>query len=137
MALKRKKKMKAGNKVNDNKMQKSTIKNMYSKEFCNIYNKYGWDYFSETMGKAILQYFNLNKISVVNHLDLACGTGTLCNYFYNHNFKTMGIDISGDMIDICKSKNNKIRFLVADMTTYNSNEKYDLVTITCDAINHD
>lgn len=120
----------------DHKLQTSTIKNMYSKEFCDIYNKYGWDYFSETMGKAILQYIHLNKIHIVNHLDLACGTGTLCNYFYHHNFKTMGIDISEDMIDICKSKNNKIYFLVADMITYNPNEKYDLVTITCDAINH-
>ena len=26
---------------------------MYSKEFCGIYNEYGWDYFSLTMGDAI------------------------------------------------------------------------------------
>lgn len=122
--------------MNDNKIQTATLENMYSKDFCNIYNQYGWDYFSETMGEAIMQYFNLNKINIVNHLDLACGTGTLCNYFYNHNIKTMGIDISKDMIDICKRKNKKINFLVADMITYNSNKKYDLITITCDSINH-
>ena len=32
---------------------------MYSKEFCNIYNEYGWDYFSITMGDAILKYFKI------------------------------------------------------------------------------
>lgn len=31
---------------------------MYSKEFCNIYNEYGWDYFSITMGDAILKLFS-------------------------------------------------------------------------------
>ena len=31
---------------------------MYSKEFCGIYNEYGWDYFSLTMGDAILKYLN-------------------------------------------------------------------------------
>ena len=34
---------------------------MYSKDFCNIYNEYGWDYFSITMGNAILKYFEINK----------------------------------------------------------------------------
>ena len=53
-------------KLNDNKIQTATLENMYSKDFCNIYNQYGWDYFSETMGEAIMQYFNLNKINIVN-----------------------------------------------------------------------
>lgn len=109
---------------------------MYSKEFCDIYNEYGWDYFSVTMGEAILKYFKMNEINITNHLDLASGTGTLCNFFYNHNIETMGIDISKDMVEISKSKNNKIKFLVADMITYKSDNKYDLVTITCDTVNH-
>mgnify|MGYP005793249473 CR=1 FL=1 len=109
---------------------------MYSREFCNIYNDYGWDYFSITMGDAILKYFQINNKIIKSHLDLGCGVGTLCNYFYSKNIKTTGIDISNDMISICKSKNNKINFFASDMIKYISKEKYDLITLTCDVINH-
>ena len=109
---------------------------MYSKEFCYVYNEYGWDYFSITMGDAIMKYFNHNKINIKTHLDLACGTGTLCNFFYNNNIKTSGIDISKDMIKIARGKNKNIDFQIKDMITYKSNSKYDLITITCDAVNH-
>lgn len=77
---------------------------MYSKEFCNIYNEYGWDYFSITMGDAILKYFQNNKKIIKNHLDLGCGVGTLCNFLYNKGIKTTGVDISKDMIELCKKK---------------------------------
>lgn len=109
---------------------------MYSKEFCHIYNEYGWDYFSITMGEAILKYFEMHNKKIYNHLDLACGVGTLCNYLCDKKIKTTGIDISEDMINICKSKYKNISFSVADMTNYTSKSKYDLITITCDAVNH-
>lgn len=109
---------------------------MYTLDFCNIYDKYGWDYFSLTMGDAILKYLNKNNIKIKCHLDLGCGVGTLCDYFFKNEIKTTGIDISPDMINISKNKNKNIDFFVEDMTQYISNEKYDLITITCDAINH-
>lgn len=109
---------------------------MYNLEFCNIYDKYGWDYFSLTMGAAILEYFKNNNIKIKNHIDLGCGVGTLCDYFYKNGINTTGIDISVDMINISRTKNKNIDFFVSDMTKYTSNEKYDLITITCDAINH-
>lgn len=109
---------------------------MYSKKFCKMYDEYGWDYFSTTMGEAILKYFEANKKSIYNHLDLACGTGALCNFFYYNKIKSQGIDISKDMIGIAKNKNDKINFTVEDMTDYKLNKKFDLITITCDAVNH-
>lgn len=109
---------------------------MYSKEFCNIYNEYGWDYFSLTMGDAILKYLDINNITINKHLDLACGVGTLCDYFYKNGINTTGIDISSDMINLCKNKNKNIDFICKDMTQYTASDKYDLITITCDAINH-
>lgn len=109
---------------------------MYSRDFCNIYNEYGWDYFSLTMGGAILKYFLLNNKIINNHLDLGCGCGTLCDYFYHNNIGTKGVDISKYMIEIAKGKNHNIDFEIGDMTTYKSNSTYDLITITCDVINH-
>lgn len=109
---------------------------MYSKEFCNIYNEYGWDYFSITMGDAILKYFQNNNKTIKSHLDLGCGTGTLCDFLYNKGIQTTGIDISSDMIELCKLKNSNIKFFVSDMIEYVSKDKYDLITLTCDVVNH-
>lgn len=109
---------------------------MYSLEFCNIYNDYGWDYFSITMGEAILKYFSSSNREINKHLDLGCGVGTLCNYFHSKNIKTKGIDISNDMVEICKRKNEKVDFVKADIETYLTDEKYDLITMTCDVVNH-
>ena len=109
---------------------------MYSKEFCDIYNEYGWDYFSITMGQAILDFFKMNNIKIRSHLDLGCGVGTLCDYFYKQGIHTTGIDISNDMIELCKKKNNNVIFIVADMKEYTSDKKYDLITLTCDVVNH-
>lgn len=61
--------------------------NMYDKKFSKIYEEYGWDYFSITMGEAILNYFKNNNIKINTNLDLCCGTGTLCNFFINKIFK--------------------------------------------------
>ena len=109
---------------------------MYNEEFSKIYDEYGWDFFSITMGKSILEYFKINKKNINNHLDFGCGVGTLCNYFYNSGINTKGIDISKSMLKIAKNKNKDIEFIESDITNYQSDEKYDLITMTCDTINH-
>lgn len=58
---------------------------MYDKKFSKIYEDYGWDYFSITMGEAILNYFKNNNIQISTNIDLCCGTGTLCDFFYKRN----------------------------------------------------
>ena len=40
------------------------------------------------------------------------------------------------MIDICKNKNENINFVISDFTDYISSQKYDLITLTCDTLNH-
>lgn len=109
---------------------------MYDETFSKIYEKYGWDYFSLTMGEAILAFFKNNDISINTHIDLCCGTGTLCNYFYKQNIKSKGIDISKYMISIAKRKNRSIEFICENVLYYKDKENYDLVTLTCDSINH-
>lgn len=109
---------------------------MYDEEFSDIYDKYGWDYFSMTMGEAILKYFYTKGISIKSNLDLCCGTGTLCNFFMKNGIETKGIDKSKYMIKIAKKNYPNIEFIEKDILSYKSNEKYDLITMTCDAVNH-
>lgn len=117
-------------------MEKGDNFNMYDKKFSKIYEKYGWDYFSLTMGRAILKYFKNNNIKINTNLDLCCGTGTLCNFFYKQNVQTKGVDISNDMINIAKEKNLNIEFVCENALRYHDLITYDLITLTCDAINH-
>lgn len=109
---------------------------MYNKEFCKIYNEYDWQYFALTMGASILDYFKVNNIIFHNHLDLCSGTGDLCNFFHNHNINSKGVDISSAMVDIAKNKYPHITFNCCDIKNYVDNQKYELITCTCDAINH-
>ncbi len=109
---------------------------MYNKQFCKIYNEYGWNYFSLTMGKAILDYFKENHISIHNHLDLCSGTGDLCKFFYEKGLQTKGVDLSEEMIKISKNKFPFIDFSCCDVLKYVDDNKYNLVTCTCDSINH-
>lgn len=109
---------------------------MYDYKFSNIYNEYGWDYFSLTMGESILSYFKQNNVIIKNHLDLCCGTGVLCDYFYKKGIDTTGVDISSSMINIANNKNKNINFINDDVLKYKASKTYDLVTLTCDAVNH-
>ena len=109
---------------------------MYDKEFSEIYNHYGWDTFSITMGNAILKFLKKANVKIIKHLDLACGVGTLCHLLWEQGIPTKGIDISKSMIQLAKEKYPKIPFEIADIITYQSKEKYNLITCTCDAINH-
>lgn len=69
-------------------------------------------------------------------MDLACGTGVLCDILYKNGIEAAGMDFSEGMIALAREKNQDISFEVADMITFCPDEKYDLVTCTGDALNH-
>lgn len=109
---------------------------MYDKEFVNIYDNYGWNEFSIVMGNAILEFLASENNKIKNHLDLACGVGTLCHLFHSQNIPTKGVDISKDMISLARKKYKDIPFEIADILKFQTEEKFTIVTCTCDAINH-
>ena len=109
---------------------------MYSDVFCKVYNEFGWNYYPEIFGEQLLQWIKVNNVSVKNSLDLACGTGVLCEIMHGQGKCAWGMDFSSGMIDIAKSRNENIHYDVADMITYRPNKLFDLVTCTGDAINH-
>lgn len=109
---------------------------MYSDLFCKVYNEFGWNYYPEIFGQQLLEWLKRNQIMPKNSMDLACGTGILCQILHDKGIEASGMDFSSGMIDIARKSNPAIRYDVADMITYQPNQQFDLVTCTGDALNH-
>ena len=109
---------------------------MYSDVFCKVYNAFGWNYYPEAFGQQLLIWLEQKHFSPETALDLACGTGILCQILHNQGIRTRGMDLSSGMIEIARSANRDIAYDVANMVTYRPEETFDLVTCTGDAFNH-
>ena len=109
---------------------------MYSDVFCKVYNEVGWNYYPEIFGQQLLQWLGENRIQPKNSIDLACGTGVLCEILHSSGIRAAGMDFSAGMIRIARQGNEQIRYEVADMITFCPQRQFDLVTCTGDAINH-
>ena len=109
---------------------------MYSDVFCKVYNEFGWNYYPEIFGQQLLQWLKQKNWQPKTALDLACGTGVLCEILATNGMDVWGMDFSAGMIDIARQGNSSIHYDVADMTTYRPEKQFDLVTCTGDAINH-
>ena len=109
---------------------------MYSDVFCKVYNEFGWNYYPEIFGEQLLEWLRRNDVKPRNAMDLACGTGILCEILHKSGIQASGMDFSAGMIDIARSRNPEIHYDVADMITYRPGKQFDLVTCTGDAINH-
>ena len=109
---------------------------MYSDIFCKVYNEFGWNYYPEAFGEQLLQWMQTVSFQPKTAMDLACGTGVLCEILAEHGIASAGMDFSSGMIDIARSRNPGIPYEVADMTTFRPEAQYDLVTCTGDAVNH-
>ena len=109
---------------------------MYSDVFCKVYNEFGWNYYPEIFGEQLLRWLEVKNLRPRTAMDLACGTGILCNILHQQGIEVAGMDFSSGMIDIAKAGNPAIAYEVADMITFRPEKQFDLVTCTGDAINH-
>lgn len=109
---------------------------MYSDVFCKVYNEFGWNYYPEAFGEQLLIWMEQHAFHPKSSMDLACGTGILCQMLKKHGIEAAGMDFSQGMIDIARSNDADISYDVADMITYRPERSYDLITCTGDAINH-
>lgn len=109
---------------------------MYSDIFCKVYNEFGWNYYPEAFGEQLLQWMQAQDFHPKTSMDLACGTGVLCEILRNQGIESAGMDYSRGMIEIARSRDPRIPYEVADMTIYRPDKQYDLVTCTGDAVNH-
>ena len=109
---------------------------MYSDVFCKVYNEFGWNYYPEIFGEQLLKWLERHHVKPGNSMDLACGTGVLCQILHCNGIRASGMDFSAGMIDIARERNPDIQYEVADMITYRPDQQYDLITCTGDALNH-
>lgn len=109
---------------------------MYSDVFCKVYNEFGWNYYPEAFGAQLLRWMEAKQVTAKTSMDLACGTGVLCEILRNHGMEASGMDFSEGMIAIARESCPEISYDMADMTTYCPDVQYDLVTCTGDALNH-
>ena len=109
---------------------------MYSDIFCKVYNEFGWNYYPEAFGEQLLQWMRISDFHPQTSLDLACGTGVLCEILAGQGMEASGMDFSSGMIAIARGRDSRIHYDVADMTTYRPEKQFDLVTCTGDAVNH-
>ena len=109
---------------------------MYSDVFCKVYNEFGWNYYPEIFGEQLLLWLEQHGLKPRSSMDLACGTGILCEILHKHGIQASGMDFSSGMIDIARKGNPEIHYDVADMITYLPDRQFDLVTCTGDALNH-
>ena len=109
---------------------------MYSDLFCKVYNEFGWNYYPEAFGEQLLCWLRENHVAVKSSMDLACGTGILCEILHSNGIEASGMDFSAGMIEIAWAGNPHIHYDVADMIFYRPEKQFDLVTCTGDALNH-
>ena len=109
---------------------------MYSDVFCKVYNVFGWNYYPEIFGEQLLQWLRQHAVEPKKSMDLACGTGILCEILQKNGIEASGMDLAAGMIEIARQGNPQIHYDVADMITYCPKTQYDLVTCTGDALNH-
>lgn len=109
---------------------------MYSDVFCKVYNEFGWNYYPEIFGEQLLQWLRRSGVNPKTCMDLACGTGILCEILHKSGIRASGMDFSAGMIEIAKQGSPEIHYEVADMITFCPDTRYDLVTCTGDAVNH-
>ena len=109
---------------------------MYSEVFCKVYNEFGWNYYPEAFGEQLRCWLRRNRLEPKTAMDLACGTGVLCEILHGNGIEASGMDFSAGMIQIARERNSEISYDVADMITYRPERRFDLVTCTGDALNH-
>lgn len=73
-------------------------------------------------------------------LDIACGTGTMCELLTDEGFQMAGIDLSEGMIDMARRKAGRkklnIRYEVADAGAFDMGETYEAALSFFDSLNN-
>ncbi|UEX91067.1 class I SAM-dependent DNA methyltransferase [Staphylococcus ratti] len=83
----------------------------------------------------IVQHFT-SDLAVHRILDIGCGTGTLTCQLTSITPDVWGMDLSGEMIQLAKHKAQNVTWIQGDMTDFNAETTFDVITIFCDSLNY-
>jgi len=77
-------------------------------------------------------YLSLAGRQSCSVLDLGCGTGTLCCALAERGHRVTGVDPSGAMLDIARTKPwaERVQWVESPAQTYRSTRRFDLVLMT-------
>lgn len=82
--------------------------------------------------KEIKSILNIDKS--YNILDMGCGIGQLItdmkSEFKDYNIKYTGVDLSGEMIKLAKSKDSETTYIVSSIDDFFAEEKFDIIICT-------
>ncbi|MCE4985701.1 class I SAM-dependent methyltransferase [Staphylococcus arlettae] len=81
---------------------------------------------------AIVNQFSNDKQSI---LDIGCGTGSLTSLLTEFDQVT-GMDLSIDMLSLAPSKSQSVNWIEGDMTDFNLNQLFSVISIFCDSLNY-
>ncbi|SUK94843.1 Ubiquinone/menaquinone biosynthesis methyltransferase UbiE/ COQ5 [Staphylococcus aureus] len=70
-----------------------------------------------------------------NILDIGCGTGSLTVQLEALGDVT-GMDLSVDMLTVAAQKSANVNWLEGDMTSFDLQQQFDIITIFCDSLNY-
>lgn len=83
----------------------------------------------------VVEHFKPHKTSL-SILDLGCGTGTFTSKLTHMAPIVYGMDLSSEMIQYAKQKLTEVHWIQGDMSNFDLNQTFDLITIFCDSLNY-
>ncbi len=105
---------------------------MDKKEVIEFFDKLApvWDAEEKRNEEAIKIILDKGAIEKGRHiLDVACGTGVLFPDYLNRGVQVTGVDISPEMVKVCKEKFPQTQVLCADAEEYAFEKQFDAVMI--------
>lgn len=84
-------------------------------------------------------YSKILKEYGVDILELGCGTGRIAIPLAENGYNITGIELEKDMINILKSKKypqDKLKVIQGDARSFNLNEMFDCILLSCNFINN-
>lgn len=71
-----------------------------------------------------------------NILDLGCGTGNIATLFRKDGFNVYGLDLSNEMLEMAKIKDDNIIYINKDMLEYENKNFFDYIICNFDTVNY-
>jgi SAM-dependent methyltransferase len=114
----------------------------YDRVYARVYNRLWRDFSLRVAPKVLAFYERTSGGGEKTLLDLCCGTGQLAVHFAEHGYHVVGVDLSEHMLAHAREnaapyvQAQQVRFVQADVSDFELDERFGLAVSTYDALNH-